>query len=146
LLTGRLVEGKFSRGIKAVGMQPYIITTRAAAYRIVKLQFLIITVITILLLATGFLVPAYSAFVGGLAYTGPNALFVSYALRRGRVQDPGAVVRGLFFGEAVKLVLTALIFAICFQVIKPLFVPALFIMFIAMLLVNVIGMAMVNTD
>ncbi len=127
-------------------MQPYITTTRAAAYRIIKLQFLIITVITILLLVAGFMVPAYSAFIGGLAYTGPNAFFVRYALRRGRVQDPSTVVRGLFFGEAVKLVLTALIFAICFQVIKPLFVPALFMMFIAMMLVNIIGMAMVNTD
>lgn len=56
------------------------------------------------------------------------------------------VVRGLFFGEAVKLVLTALIFAICFQVIKPLYVPALFMMFIAMMLVNMIGMAMINTE
>lgn len=127
-------------------MQPHIIKTRAAAYRVVIYQFLITTVITIFLLVTGFEVPAYSAFIGGLAYIGPNAFFVRYALRRGRVQDPGSVIRGLFFGEAVKLVLTALIFAISFQVIKPLFVPALFMMFIAMMLVNIIGMAMINTE
>ncbi len=133
-------------GMKGAAMQPYIIKTRAAAYRVVKFQLLITTVITIFLLVVGLETPAYSAFIGGLAYIGPNVFFVRYSLRRSPVQDPGMVVRGLFFGEAVKLVLTALIFAICFQVIKPLYVPALFMMFIAMMLVNMIGMAMINTE
>ncbi len=56
------------------------------------------------------------------------------------------VVRWMFFGEAVKLVLTALVFAIYFLVIKPLNVPTLFMMFLAMMLVNLVGMAMMKTE
>ena len=50
------------------------------------------------------------------------------------------ILRWLYIGEAGKLVLTGVIFAICFTLVKPINVIALFIMYIFLIFVNLAGM------
>lgn len=84
---------------------------------------------------------AYSALLGGIAYGCPNAIFIRYALRRTERYAPRAVLYGFVLGEAGKLLATAAIFAAAFLWVPDLNIAALFGTFLAMIVINTIGIA-----
>jgi len=71
-------------------------------------------------------IAAYSALSGGAAYILPNGLFVNYSFKHSAAESAHLALQGLFIGEGLKLLATALFFALCFVLIKPIAVLALF--------------------
>ncbi len=120
------------------------IKNKAAVYRILVVEAALTAVLAILLLINVDIVTAYSAALGGLAFVVPNASFARYVFRHSAAESASLAVRGFYIGEAVKIIATVLIFALCFILVKPLNVLALFATYIAMLAVNLIGLAMIG--
>ena len=87
---------------------------------------------------------AYSALLGGFIFILPNAYFVRCAFRGNGQQSPDSVLRWFYMGEAGKLILTGVLFAVCFALVKPLYIPVLFGTYILMLIVNLIGLARIK--
>ena len=87
------------------------------------------------------LVAARSAVLGALIFVVPQALFVGYVFRAGNSVTAGSAVRGLYVGEAMKLIATVILFAAGFMLVKPLNVGALFGTYVTLLLVNLFGNA-----
>ncbi|OGT65569.1 MAG: hypothetical protein A3I13_02980 [Gammaproteobacteria bacterium RIFCSPLOWO2_02_FULL_47_50] len=121
-------------------MRTDISANKTAAYKLVGIQFVVTILVALLIFILFTTVSAYSVLLGGLAYMLPNAYFVRFAFRGSEPQTPHMILRWLYIGEAGKLVLTGVIFAICFALIKPINVIALFMMYIFMIFVNLAGM------
>jgi len=113
---------------------------RAAAYRTLGIGAAITALLSLLLLFTAGRVAAYSAALGGLAYLLPNAYFVKYAFRYSAADSAELAVRGFYIGEAVKVLGTVLIFIFSFVLIKQLNMPALFLTFALMWILNLRGL------
>lgn len=121
-------------------MQTDLSASKTAAFKLVGIQ-LVITILVALLIRILFsTVTAYSVLLGGVAYILPNAYLVRFAFRGSGQQTPHTILRWFYVGEAGKLVLTGVIFAICFALIKPLNVIALFATYILMIIVNLAGL------
>ena len=86
-------------------------------------------------------VAARSAVLGALIFILPQALFVGYVFRAGSSVTAGSAVRGIYVGEAMKLIATVVLFAAGFMLVKPLNVGALFGTYLTLLLVNLFGNA-----
>lgn len=78
----------------------------------------------------------YSGFYGGLIAWLPNVYFAHKAFRFSGARAAQAIVRSFYAGEAGKLVLTAVLFALVFAGVKPLDALALFGVFLLTQLVN----------
>ena len=101
-----------------------------AVRRLLQLQLLTILLACALAWALGGKGQAVSALYGGLVGFLPNAFFAMLAGRRDPRKTAGQVVRALYFGEAIKLFLTALLFVIVFQ-LPGIFPLPLFAAFLA---------------
>ncbi|PCJ47641.1 MAG: ATP F0F1 synthase subunit I [Gammaproteobacteria bacterium] len=86
---------------------------RKVANRILVIQALIA-----IISALGFLLidykAAYSAFIGGMICLVPNLVFVIYAYRYGGARAAKKIASSFYRGEALKIMLTALLFAVTF--------------------------------
>lgn len=118
---------------------------RCAAYRIVVLQLLLTAIIAFLMYFSRGVEYAWSALAGGIAYVGPHACFIHYAFRDS-VQSPSTIVGLFYLGEAWKFILSGMIFASSFALIKPLSVVTLLTTFIVMMVINLAGMALLGRD
>lgn len=112
---------------------------RSAAYRMLAVEVGITAVLTLLLYIGVDIVSAWSAALGGLAYIVPNAYFTKYVFRHSAAESAALAVRGLYIGEALKVLGTVLIFGACFVFIRSLNVAALFLTYLLMLIVNLRG-------
>ncbi len=81
-------------------------------------------------------VASYSGLCGGLIVWLPNLYFAHKAFRSSRARAAQAIVRSFYAGEAGKLILTAVLFALTFAGVKPLEAPALFGIFVLALSVG----------
>ena len=81
-------------------------------------------------------VAGYSGFCGGLIAWLPNVYFTHKAFRFSGARAAQAIVRSFYAGEAGKLVLTAVLFALVFAGVRPLDALALFSVFLLTQLVN----------
>lgn len=81
-------------------------------------------------------VAGYSGLCGGLIAWLPNLYFAHKAFRFSGARAAQAIVRSFYAGEAGKLVLTAVLFALVFAGVKPLDAAALFGVFLLTQLVN----------
>lgn len=81
-------------------------------------------------------VGGYSGLCGGLIAWLPNVYFAHKAFRFSGARAAQAIVRSFYAGEAGKLVLTAVLFALVFAGVKPLDALALFGVFLLTQLVN----------
>ncbi|MBF7144376.1 MULTISPECIES: F0F1 ATP synthase subunit I [Pseudomonas] len=81
-------------------------------------------------------VSGYSGMCGGLIGWLPNVYFASKAFRFSGARAAQAIVRSFYAGEAGKLILTAVLFALTFVGVKPLAPLALFGVFLLTQLVN----------
>lgn len=71
-------------------------------------------------------ISGYSALCGGLIAWLPNVYFAFKAFRYSGARAAQAIVRSFYAGEAGKLILTAVLFALLFAGVKPLAPLAVF--------------------
>lgn len=71
-------------------------------------------------------VSAYSLLIGGLISALPGAVFAKKVFRYRGARSTQLIVREMYIGEALKLVLMGAGFAVSFIVVEPLNVMALF--------------------
>lgn len=93
-----------------------------AVRRLLQLQMLTILLAVAVAWAWAGKGPAESALLGGLVGFLPNLFFALAFGRRDPRKTAGQVVRAFYFGETIKLFLTALLFVLVFQLpgIRPL--------------------------
>ena len=121
-----------------------ITKNRTAAFRLVYVQLIVTVVIALLSYTYSGLVSAYSVLLGSVVYILPNIYFVRCAFRKVESQTPQSMMSWFYIGEAVKILLTVALFAICFALVKPLNVALLFAAYIVMMIVNLAGMALIK--
>ena len=86
----------------------------------------------------------YSALLGGLICWLPNCYFAFRAFRHRGARSARKIVRSFYAGEAGKMALTMLLFAVVFVNVRPLNALALFVGYIATQASNWIVPLMVN--
>ena len=123
-----------------------IIKNRTAAFRLVYVLLIITVVIALLSYIYSGLVPAYSVLLGGAVYILPNIYFVICVFRDMDQENPFAIARLFYYGETMKLLLTVMIFALCFVLVKPLHVVSLFATYILIMTVNMAGLASLSKN
>ncbi len=79
---------------------------------------------------------AYSMLIGGIIQIVPQAYFSLLAFRYVGAKQAPKILSAIQKGEAGKLLLTALLFGLSFGLISPLDVPALFLAYGAMIIVQ----------
>lgn len=122
------------------------IRNKLAAYKILAVEASVTIVLAFLLLMSVDAVIAYSVALGGLAFVIPNTFFARYVFRYSAAESLSLAIRWFYIGEAVKIIMTVLIFSACFIWVKPLNVIALFATFMIMMFVNAIGLALLKTE
>lgn len=78
----------------------------------------------------------YSALLGGLIAWLPNLYFAHKAFRFSGARAAREIVRSFYAGEAGKLILTFVLFALAFAGVKPLEAPMLFGVYLLTLMVS----------
>jgi ATP synthase protein I len=81
-------------------------------------------------------VAGYSALLGGMIAWLPNLYFAHKAFRFSGARAAQEIVRSFYAGEAGKLILTFVLFALTFAGVKPLEAPVLFGVYLLTLLVS----------
>lgn len=103
-------------------------------------RWLVFQTLVLVVVALGFLlkspVAGYSSVLGGLIFLLPNAYFARKAFRYAGARAARQIMSSFYQGEAGKLILCAVLFAMVFKWIKPLDVAALFLTFAIMLVMN----------
>ena len=107
---------------------------RSYAYKLVLLQAAIVVGTSILLFALWGVQYGISALAGATIAVLPNFVFATLAFSHAGASASGKVVQSFFLGEAVKLLLTIVLFAIAFGLLNVVFAP-LFITYVIGLLV-----------
>lgn len=123
-----------------MGKLKAITINKTAAYKLLGIQVVISVVLALLLLFYSGVASAWSALMGGLIFILPNAYFTRSAFRGKERESPQFIVRWFYIGEAGKLVLTAVMFTLCFVLVGSLEVKVLFMMYILMIIVNLTGL------
>ena len=123
-----------------------IIKNRTAAFRLVYVLLIITVVIALLSYIYSGLVSAYSVLLGGAVYILPNIYFIICVFRDMDQENPFAIARLFYYGETMKLLLTVVIFALCFVLVKPLHVVSLFATYILIRTVNMSGLASLSKN
>ncbi|MEX2365517.1 MAG: ATP synthase subunit I, partial [Pseudohongiellaceae bacterium] len=90
------------------------------------------------------MVAAYSVLLGGLICTLPNGYFARKAFQYRGARSTALIVRSFYAGEAGKLVMTAVMFALVFAAVRPLNELAVIVSFIITIIIGLIATAYVN--
>ncbi|MFE8070399.1 F0F1 ATP synthase subunit I [Marinobacteraceae bacterium S3BR75-40.1] len=90
-------------------------------------------------------VAAYSALLGGLIFFLPNIYFAHKTFAHSGARAARQIVSAFYKGEAVKLLLAAVLFALVFKYVRPIDEAALFITFAVMLMSNWLAPVMLGT-
>lgn len=109
---------------------------RLAVFPVLLVQLAVLLLAAIALYATQGKVSGYSGLCGGLIAWLPNLYFAHKAFRFSGARAAQAIVRSFYAGEAGKLILTAVLFALTFAGVKPLEALAVFGVFLLTQLVN----------
>lgn len=109
---------------------------RLAVFPVLLVQLLVLLLLALVLWQWQGAVAGYSGLCGGLIAWLPNVYFAHKAFRFSGARAAQAIVRSFYAGEAGKLVLTAVLFALVFAGVKPLDALALFGAFLLTQLVN----------
>jgi len=106
------------------------------AFRLLLVQLAVASCAAVVLFCFVGKVAGYSGLLGGLIAWLPNLYFSFKAFRYRGAHAAQDIVRSFYSGEAGKLILTAVLFALTFAGVKPLSAPALFGVYLFTLLVN----------
>lgn len=109
---------------------------RLAVFPLLLAQLAVLLLAAIVLYATRGPVSGYSGLCGGLIAWLPNLYFAHKAFRFGGARAAQVIVRSFYAGEAGKLILTAVLFALTFAGVKPLEALTVFGVFLLTQLVN----------
>lgn len=96
---------------------------RWSAYKLVMMQAAVAGGTSILFFAVWGVQFGYSALAGGSIAVLPNFVFATLAFSHSGASSSGKVVKSFFLGEAIKLLLTIVLFALVFGTLKVLFAP-----------------------
>jgi ATP synthase protein I len=103
--------------------------------RIAKTQMLILF-FSVLVVAPLDIRASYSVLIGGIIQIVPQAYFSLLAFRYVGARQAPKILSAIQKGETGKLLITALLFGLSFGFIGPLHVPALFLAYGAMIIVQ----------
>jgi ATP synthase protein I len=109
---------------------------RLAVFPVLLAQLLCASVAAVLSWCLFGKVAGYSAVCGGLIGWLPNLYFARRAFRYSGARAAQSIVRSFYAGEAGKLILTAVLFALTFAAVKPLQPRAVFGVFVLTLAVG----------
>ncbi|MDX1724465.1 MAG: F0F1 ATP synthase subunit I [Pseudomonas sp.] len=109
---------------------------RLAVFPVLLAQLAVLLLAAAVLYVTRGTVSGYSGLCGGLIAWLPNLYFAHKAFRFSGARAAQAIVRSFYAGEAGKLILTAVLFALTFAGVKPLDALAVFGVFLLTQLVN----------
>jgi ATP synthase protein I len=109
---------------------------RLAVFPVLLTQLAVLLLAAAVLYATRGAVSGYSGLCGGLIAWLPNLYFAHKAFRFSGARAAQAIVRSFYAGEAGKMILTAVLFALTFAGVKPLDALAVFGVFLLTQLVN----------
>ncbi len=115
---------------------------KLAAYKVLAFIALITVAIVLVLLIVSSRVAAYSAGLGGIACILPNLLFARFAFRYSAADSVGLAMRWFYIGEASKVIVTVLIFALSLIWVKELNLAAMFITYALTLMMNIHGLGL----
>jgi ATP synthase protein I len=108
-------------------------------YKVASGQAVTLLLLVLATSALGGWLSAYSLMIGGLICLIPGTLFARRAFKYRGARSAGLIVKELYKGEAIKLVLMGAGFALSFIYVKPLDMVALFSGFV---LVHITGVLM----
>lgn len=111
---------------------------RPRAYRITLAQLVIVTTLSLFLLAIDKVV-AYSVFCGGLVAIVPQAYFAALAFKWRGARTARAIARSSYSGELGKFLLSAAGFALVFATVRPVNGLAVFAGYLIMLAIQLLG-------
>lgn len=108
---------------------------RISNKRLLVRRLLISQMLVVLIVPAIFLIEdtlaAYSALIGSLICFVPNLYFVYRAFKYSGARSAKKILRSFYAGESMKILLTAVFFAMAFSLINPINVLAVFTGFIA---------------
>ena len=116
---------------------------KRAAYKVLCVIAVIVSAIALVLFLAIGPVVAYSALLGGIACLLPNLLFARFAFRHSAADSAELVMRWFYIGEAIKIIVTALIFALTLLKLKQVNLAAMFLTYVVALVMNIHGLALV---
>lgn len=96
---------------------------RSSAYKMVIFQAAVVGGTSILLFALWGVQYGLSAFAGGVIAVLPNFVFATLAFSHAGASASRKVVQSFFLGEAVKLLLTIVLFSMAFGLLDMVFAP-----------------------
>jgi len=99
---------------------------RLPVFPVLLTQGVVLLLVAVVLWQWRGAVAGYSGLLGGLIVWLPNLYFAHKAFRFTGARAAQAIVRSFYAGEAGKLVLTSVLFALTFAGVKPLDALALF--------------------
>lgn len=119
---------------------------RLPIFRVIRVQALMVVIVT--LMCGGFfsLVAGYSSLLGGLIALLANVFFAYKAFRYFGARSSKAIVQSFWSGEMGKLILTAACFALVFVGVKPLEPVALFAGYFLTLMVSAAGLLLMRQN
>lgn len=103
--------------------------------RIYSVQLVFLLIVSLLLLIESSTL-ALSGFIGGLIAIVPNMYFAKWAFKYAGAKSASQVAQSFYRGEAGKFVLTTVLFAATFILLRPVSVVVLFLVYIVMMLLN----------
>ena len=111
---------------------------RPPVQRIALVQIVVLVLICLFLLASNE-VRAVSVFSGGLIAILPQAYFAALTFRWRGARSARAIARSAYAGQVGKFLLSFAGFAAVFVVLRPLDAPAVFVGYLAMLVIQITG-------
>jgi len=109
---------------------------RLPVFPVLLAQLLVLLLAAATLYGVRGTVSGYSGLCGGLIAWLPNLYFAHKAFRFSGARAAQAIVRSFYAGEAGKLIMTAVLFALTFAGVKPLEALAVFGVFVLTQLVH----------
>ncbi|MBO3275946.1 F0F1 ATP synthase subunit I [Pseudomonas schmalbachii] len=106
------------------------------ASRLLLVQLVVVLFAAAVLWLSRGTVAGYSALLGGLIAWLPNLYFAYKAFRYSGARSARLIVRSFYAGEAGKLILTAVLFALVFVGVKPIEALSLFGVYLLTLMVS----------
>ncbi len=113
--------------------------------KLVAAQLLVVFGLSLMALVLLDRVSAGSVLIGGLINAIPNAYFAHKAFRYRGARAAQKIVRELYTGEAIKLLLMGAGFALSFLYIKPLNIAALFSGFVLVHITGILVFVRIST-
>lgn len=102
---------------------------RRIAIRVAKVQIAAVIILTVLMYLIYGVSGVLTAIAGACIGLIPNIVFARYAFRFGGARAASQVVQSFYAGEALKMVLTVVLFTIAFVILNGPWLP-LFVVFI----------------